>query len=69
MDMSNRELIANLKHRIVHNEECAAHHEKRHGEYVAKHPRVISSIDSEMADWHKGKIAAYKQVIEMLEAA
>ena len=67
--MNKKQLIQNLKDRIAHNEQEMGRHERKHGEYVASRPGVISSIDSEMADWHKGKIAAYNQVIEMLEEA
>ena len=65
--MNKKQLIQNLKDRIAHNEECVAHHEKRHGEYVAKRPGVISSMDSEMADWHKGKIAAFALAMKMVK--
>ena len=67
--MNKRVMIADLKCRIEHNEERVADHEKRHGEYVARNPKMLCSIDSEMADWHKGKIAAYNSVLEMLEEA
>lgn len=67
--MNKEQLIQDLKHRIARNEKRFAVHEKRHGEYVAKNPEVIYSYDSEMANWHKGKINAYNQVIEMLEEA
>lgn len=65
--MNKKQLIQNLKDRIAHNEECVAHHEKKHGEYVAKNPGVICSIDSEMADWHKGKIVAFSLAIKMVK--
>ena len=67
--MNKHQLILNLKDRIAHNEQEVARHERKHGEYVAKNPGVICSIDSEMADWHKGKIAAFEQVIVMLGEA
>ena len=67
--MNKSELIQDLKIRIEHNEERLADHERRHGEYVAKYPNRICSVDSEMRDWHLGKIEAYNSVIEMLEAA
>ena len=67
--MNKEQLILNLKVRIEHNEEMQAVHERKHGEYVARNPKMYCSIDSEMADWHKGKIAAFEVVIKMLEAA
>lgn len=67
--MNKKELIANLKIRIEHNEERVADHERKHGERFARNPKMLCSIDSEMADWHKGKIAAFELVIEMLKEA
>ena len=67
--MNKSELIQDLKIRIKHNEQEVGMHEQKHGEYVAKYPKQICSVNSEMADWHKGKIAAYNYVIKMLEAA
>lgn len=64
--MDKQSLILSLKHRIEHNEERLADHERRHGEYVARNPRMICSVESEMADWHKGKINAYNAILEML---
>ena len=67
--MNKEKLIKSLKHLIEHNEERLADHEKLHGEWCAKNPEMHHSIDSEMADWHRGKINAYSKVIEMLGEA
>ena len=65
--MKKSELIQNLKDRIAHNEQEVARHERKHGEHVARNPKMICSIDSEMADWHRGKIVAFTLAMKMVK--
>ena len=64
--MSKEELIRNLSDLIVLNESQQGEYEEKHGEFSAKWGDE-HSIYSELADWSKGKIVAYRQAIELIE--
>jgi len=67
--MNIDQVIASLKVRIEHNQKEFGECERLHGEVVASSQTAVwHSAHSEMRDWHAGKLQAYKQVLEMLEA-
>ena len=63
--MDKQEMILNLKDRILYNEEQCEYYEGLHAEEVANGDTI--TIWSELVDWYKGKIIAFKIALEMAE--
>ena len=63
--MNKSDMIAELKARILYNEEQQGYYEKLHGEEVAKGESNDHTIWSEMCDWYKGKVIAFNIALSM----